>query len=137
MYRTTKLTNEEISQISPKVGIDWDSLAGLMDIPYAEREEIRVNCAKYPTFSSKAKRVFELVNDSKCFDRHNLVKYFEELRRYDLRNEMLSVTDEVFHDLQFSFPLDSTFSAFRFYVSHIKLQKTCKYAGTTRKEGLS
>ncbi len=128
MYRATKLTNEEISQISPKVGLDWDGIAGLMDIPYAEREEIRVNCGEYPKFSSKAKRVFELVNDSKCFDRHKLVKYFEELRRYDLINEMLTVTDEVFHDLEFSLPLDSTLSA--------KLQKSCKYAGTTREEGL-
>ncbi len=131
MYRATKLklTNEEISQISPKVGLEWDGIAGLMDIPYAEREKIRVNCGKYPSFSSKAKRVFELVNDSKCFDRHNLVKYFEELRRHDLINEMITVTDEVFHDLEFSLPLDSTLSA--------KLQKRCKYyAGTTREEGL-
>ena len=89
--------------MSPKVGLDWDSLAGLMDIPYAEREEIRVNYGKYPRFSSKAKRVFELFNNSKCFDRHALVKYFEELRRHDLKNEMLPVEDEVFHNLEFLF----------------------------------
>ena len=128
VYRTTKLTNEEISQISHKVGLEWEGIAGLMDIPYAEREEIRVNFGKYPKFSSKAKRLFELVNDSKCFDRHNLIKYFEELGRYDLRNEMLSVTDEVFHDLEFSLPLDSTFSAFRFYVSH-KIAKELQVCG--------
>ena len=107
MYRTTKLTNKEISQIIPKVGIDWDSLAGLMDIPYAEREEIKANYAKYPSFSSKAKRVLELFNDSKRFGRHILAKYFEELRRHDLKNEMIPMEDEVFHDLEFSLPLDS------------------------------
>ncbi len=105
MYRTTKLTNEEISQISPKVAIDWDSLAGLMDIPYSEREEIRVNYGNYPSFSSKAKRIFKLFNESKCFDRHNLVKYFEELRRHDLKNEMIPVEDEVFHNLEFLYSL--------------------------------
>ncbi len=136
MYRATKLTNEEISQISPKVGLEWDGIAGLMDIPYAEREKIRVNCGKYPSFSSKAKRVFELVNDSKCFDRHNLVKYFEELRRHDLINEMLTVTDEVFHDLEISLPLDSSFRISFLRAYHTKLQKSCKYAGTTREEGL-
>ncbi len=105
MYRTTKLTNEEIGQISRKVGIDWDSLPGLMDIPYSEREEIRVNNGNYPSCSSKTKRVFELFNDSKCFGRHNLVKYFEELRRHDLKNEMIPMEDEVFHDLEFLYAL--------------------------------
>ena len=86
--------------------MDWDSLAGLMDIPYAEREEIRVNCGKYPSGSSKAKRVFELFNDNKYFDRHILAKYFEELRRNDLKNGMLRAKDEVIHDLKFTLPLD-------------------------------
>ena len=108
MYRTTKLTNEEISRISQEVGIDWESLAGLMHIPYSEREEIRVNYVKYPSFLSKAKRVFELFNDSKCFNRHNLVKYFKELGRDDLKKKMIPVEDEVFHDLNFSLPLDSS-----------------------------
>ena len=103
--RTTKLTNEEINRISRKVGIDWDSLAGLMDIPYAEREKIRINNRKYPSFSSKAKRVFQLFNNSECFGRHNLVKYFEESRRQDLKNEMCPIVDEVFHDLEFPFAL--------------------------------
>ncbi len=69
-----------------------------MDIPYSEREEIRVNVGEYLSFSSKAKRVFELFNDSKCFDRHNLVKYFKELGRDDLKSKMIPVKDEVFYD---------------------------------------
>ena len=78
-----------------------------MDIPYAERENIRLNNRKYPSFSSKAKRVFQLFNNSECFGRHNLVKYFEELQRHDLKNEMRPIVDEVFHDLDFFLPFDS------------------------------
>ena len=99
MYPTTKLTNKEISRMSRNVGIDWDSLAGLMDISYSEQEEIRVDHGNCLSLSSKAKRVFELFNDSKCFGRHIMVKYFEELRRHDLKNEMLPMEDEVFYDL--------------------------------------
>ena len=85
-----------------------------MDIPYSEREEIRVNFGKYLSFSSKAKRVFELFNNSKCFGRHNLVKYFEELRRHDLKNEMLPVEDEVFQNLEFLYHLTRVFSSSEF-----------------------
>ena len=94
IHRTTKLTSVEINWISPKLGIDWDSLAALMDISYSEREEIRVNYVKYPSLSSKAKRVFELFNDTENFGRHVLAKYFEELGRHDMKNGMLPVEDE-------------------------------------------
>ena len=66
-----------------------------MDIPYSKREEIRTSPAAYLSFSSKAKRVFELFNESKSFDRRNLEKYLEELGRHDLKNELLPVEDEV------------------------------------------
>jgi hypothetical protein len=81
------------------IGLDWDSLAGLMDIPYSDREEIRVNQAKYPSFSSKAEQMFALINWCQCFGRHNLEKCVEELGRHDLKNEMLPVKNEVFNPL--------------------------------------
>ena len=96
--RFTKLTEGEIDAMSPKVGMDWDNLAALMDIPYSHREEIRINYVKYPDFSSKAKRVFERFSESKSFDRHILVKHFKELRRQDLINEMPPMEDEVIHE---------------------------------------
>ena len=97
IHRSTKLAVPEIDTMSSKVGIDWDNLAALMDIPYSKREEIRVNYVKYPSMSSKAKRVFELYNESKCFDRHILAKHFEELQRQDLKNEMPPLEDEVIY----------------------------------------
>ena len=106
VYSNTKLTKGEITRMSCMVGLDWDSLAGLMNIPYSEREEIRVDCGNYLSISSKAKKVFELFNDSTFFDRHILIKYFKELGRHDLEKKMLPVEDQVFHDGEFSFPHD-------------------------------
>ena len=105
--RFTKLTNGEIIAMSRKVGLDWENLAALIDIPYSEQEEIRVNYAKYPSFSSKAKRVFELFNESKCFDRHILIKHFEELRRQDLIKEIPPLEDEVIHEFIYSVVIQS------------------------------
>ena len=84
--------------MSREVGIDWDNLAALMDIPYPEREEIRVNYAKYPSFSSKAEQVLKLYNQSECFRRDTLLKYLEELKRYDVKKKMLPMDDQVLHD---------------------------------------
>ena len=83
--------------MSRRIGFDWDSLAGLLDIPYSEREEIRVNLQKFPGSFSKAEQILELFNDSKFFDRYYLQKCLEELGRHDLKNEMLPVENEVFN----------------------------------------
>ncbi|XP_028392214.1 uncharacterized protein LOC114516826 [Dendronephthya gigantea] len=85
VHRTTKLTNGEICQISKKVGLDWDCLAGLLDIPYYEREEIRFH---YTKFSSKAEQVLQRFNASKSFDRNTLEKCFHELNRGDLSKDL-------------------------------------------------
>ena len=94
MYRTTKLTNKEISRMSKVIGVEWNGLAGLMDIPYSEREEIRKNQAKYPDSYSKAEKIFLLFSDSKDFCRGALEKWVEELNLHDVKNEMLNI-DEV------------------------------------------
>mgnify|MGYP002804545692 CR=1 FL=1 len=78
------------------IGVDWDSLAGLLDIPYSDREEIRVNHAKYPDFFSKAERIFALFNSLECFGRNDLEKCVEELGRNDLKKQMFPVQPEVF-----------------------------------------
>ena len=79
------------------IGVDWDSLAGLLDIPYSEREQIRLNHAKYPDIPSKAQKILELVNRRECIGRHDLVKCAEELRRQDLKNEIVSPKEKVYN----------------------------------------
>ncbi|XP_028404330.1 uncharacterized protein LOC114526973 isoform X2 [Dendronephthya gigantea] len=89
--RTTKLTQKEIRRMSVAVGIDWDRLGGLMGIPYAEREEIRLDCANYAKFSLKACQIFKLFNNRKDFCRCSLEKWLEELERHDLKREILPI----------------------------------------------
>ena len=93
--RTTKLTQEEIVQMSRELGMDWDNLAALMDIPYREREEIRFNSMLCLRFSSKAEQVFKLFNDSECFDRNTLVMYLKELKLNNVIKKMFPMDDEV------------------------------------------
>ena len=91
VYRNTKLTRKEISRMSRVVGLDWDSLAGLMDIAYSDREEIRANNIKYPDSYSKAEEIFRLFNISKSFGRHILEKFIDELGCADVACQMLPV----------------------------------------------
>ena len=92
--KATKLTRREIAQMSPVLGIDWDSLAGLMDIPYAQREAIRFD-DKYPSNESKAEEILRQFNTSELFDRRILQRHFTELKRHDLKDIMLPMENEV------------------------------------------
>ena len=81
--------------MSTGVGVDWDCLAGLMNIPYSEQEKIRMNHAKYPDFFSKAQKIFSLFNGREDFCRGDLKKCVEELNLRDVKKEMPNV-QEVF-----------------------------------------
>ena len=93
VYWDTKLTNREVFRMSRAVAVDWDSLAGLMDISYPEQEAIRFNDVNYPDYWSRAQAVFALFNASEFFDRRLLQKYFGELGRNDLKKEMLDFAE--------------------------------------------
>ena len=93
MYRTTRLTTREISRMSTVVGVEWNGLAGLMNIPYTEREEIRINHTKYPDSFSKSEKVFSLFNDREDFCRGALEKCVKELNLHDVKKEMLNVNE--------------------------------------------
>ncbi|XP_028404411.1 uncharacterized protein LOC114527036 isoform X2 [Dendronephthya gigantea] len=92
--RNTKLTTIEITRVSRMVAMDWDSFAGLMDIPYEEREEIRTNYAKYPDSPSKAEEVLNHFNGSDCFGRDIFGKCADELGRHDLVKKLHPMEDE-------------------------------------------
>ena len=91
VYRTTRLTSREISRISTLVGEEWDRVAGLMDIPYSEREEIKMNHANDQDSFSKAEKIFSLFNDREDFCRNALGKCFEELNLHDVKSEIRPV----------------------------------------------
>ena len=93
----TKLTSEEVSRLSVKVGADWDKLAGLLNIPFPQSEEIRLNNSKYPSLALKAEHVFVHFNKSKDFSRYTLKTFFKELGRHDLEIELISMGNQVSH----------------------------------------
>ena len=89
--------------MSRVVGPDWDRLAGLMDIPYCDREEILKNNTKYPDSPSKAKKIFAHFNNDPKFCRHVLQKYLDEMDRSDVYSEVLDVQNEVICGLKQTF----------------------------------
>ena len=78
------------------IGVDWDSLAGLLDVPYSQREEIRTNHVKYPDCTKKALQIFSLYNNREDFNFCNLQKCAQEIERLDLINELPPVEDQVY-----------------------------------------
>ena len=96
VHRETKLLSREIRRMSRVVGVDWDSLAGLMDVPYAVREEIRLDHINYPDASSKAQKILTYFNDGPYFCREILQKSIEELDLHCVKAVMLGVSDKVF-----------------------------------------
>ena len=83
------------------VAMDWDSLAGLLDIPYEKREEIRTNYVKYPDSTSKAEEVLKDFNCSDDFGRDVFGKCVDELGRHDLIKKLHPMENEVFSALKF------------------------------------
>ena len=82
--RNGRLTNSFITRLSRQVGVDWDSLAGLMDIPYEDREQIKQDEKNYPDIRSKAQKILNMFNEGSNFGRKLLVKFLEELGRHDV-----------------------------------------------------
>ena len=90
--------------MSPMIATEWSSLAGLLNIPYYKQEDIRLNHTKYPSLTSKAKKIFKLFNASKVCSRAALKKHFKELGRDDVGCEMLRFENEVCCNLNFFYP---------------------------------
>ena len=96
MHRDGRLTNGQIHRLSYTIGVDWDSLAGLLDIPYSQREEIRTNHVKYPDCTKKALQMFSLYNNREDFNFCNLQKCVHEIERLDLIDDLRSVENQVY-----------------------------------------
>ena len=71
--------------------MDWDSLGGLLDIPYNERDEIRRNHIDYPDSFKKAEKIVAIYNEQHNFSRNMLTKCFEEMGRDDIPLEVEEV----------------------------------------------
>ena len=71
MLRNTPLSPREMHRLSRRITVDWDSLAGLMDIAKKERNDIRQN-PMYNDNRERAEKILSMFNHKRDFSRENL-----------------------------------------------------------------
>ena len=78
------LSPREMFRLSRCIAVDWDSLAGLLDIAKEERDDIRCNIGIYNDNRSRAEKVLSIFNRKKNFSRKKLVECLKEINRLDV-----------------------------------------------------
>ena len=81
--RDTPLSSREMHRLSRRICVDWDSLAGLMDIAKAERDNIRANII-FKDDIAKAEKILSMFNHKRDFSRDKLVECLKGIGKMDL-----------------------------------------------------
>ena len=81
--RKTPLSSREMYRLSRCITVDWDSLAGLMDIAREERNSIRHNNL-YNDDRARAEKILSMFNHKKGFTRKKLIKCLKGIKKLDL-----------------------------------------------------
>ena len=71
-------------RLSRHIAVDWDNLAGLMDITKEERDDIRCNIGIYSDNRSRAEKILSIFNRKKDFSRKKLVECLKEIKKLDV-----------------------------------------------------
>ena len=79
----TPLSAREMSRLSRRIVVEWDNLAGLMDIPRAERDDIRYSLI-YNDGRSRAEKILDIFNNKEDFSREKLARCLDEIQQLDL-----------------------------------------------------
>ena len=79
----TPLSPREMYRLSQRIVINWEALAGLMNITRAERDEIRFNCFLYNDSRSQAERILSIFNQREDFSRKKLAACLEEIQQLE------------------------------------------------------
>ena len=83
--RPRAMTKAKMIKLSHRMTIlDLDSLAGLMDIRYDEREAIKMD-SNFPDTSSKANKVLCMINE-KCDRKEELLQCLDEMGLADIKD---------------------------------------------------
>ena len=77
-------------RLSRHIAVDWDSLAGLMDIAKVERDDIRCNVAIYSDNRSRAEKILSIFNRKKGFSRKKLVECLKEIKKLDVSGPIVT-----------------------------------------------
>ena len=80
----TRLSSREMYRLSQRIVVDWEALAGLMNITRAERDEIRFNCFLYSDSRSRAEKILSIFNQREDFSRKKLAACLEEIQQLEL-----------------------------------------------------
>ena len=79
----TRLSSREMYRLSQRIVVDWDRLAGLMDITRAEREDICYSLL-YNDSRSRAEKILSIFNQTDDFSREKLAACLEEIQQLEL-----------------------------------------------------
>ncbi|XP_028395834.1 uncharacterized protein LOC114519851 [Dendronephthya gigantea] len=85
---TTPLSPRELYRLSRRV-VDWNCLAGLLNIPAAERSNIR-SCDRYYDDRSRAEKILSIFNRREEFSREQLARCLDEIKQNDLIGPILN-----------------------------------------------
>ncbi|CAB4031492.1 Hypothetical predicted protein, partial [Paramuricea clavata] len=86
--RNTPLSSREMYRLS-KCIVDWDSLAGLMDIAREERNNIRNNTL-YHDDCARAEKILSMFNHKNGFTREKLTNCLQGIKRLDLISPIIT-----------------------------------------------
>ena len=89
MLIKTRLSSRELYRLSRPIVVDWESLAGLLDISAVDRNIIRTD-DKYNDVRSRAEKMLSIFNRRKDFSRQKLARCLEEIGHLDLIEPILS-----------------------------------------------
>jgi hypothetical protein len=81
--RNTPLSSREMYRLSRCITVDWDSLAGLMDIGREERNDIRYSTL-YNDERARAEKILSMFNHKEGFTRKKLIKCLQGIKKLDL-----------------------------------------------------
>jgi uncharacterized protein involved in tellurium resistance len=76
-------------RLSRRITVDWDSLAGLMDIAREERNDIGQN-SMYSDHRHRAEKILSLYNHKKDFSRETLAGYLKGIRKDELISPIMT-----------------------------------------------
>ena len=85
----TRLSSRELYRISRRIVVNWESLAGLLDIAAEDRDIIRTD-DKYNDVRSRAEKMLSIFNRSEDFSREKLASCLKEIGRLDLMEPILN-----------------------------------------------
>ena len=86
----TRLSSREMYRLSQRIVVDWEALAGLMNITRAERDEIRCNYFLYYDSRSRAEKILSIFNQREDFSREKLAACLEEVQQLELMEPVIT-----------------------------------------------